>query len=58
MDMEPVMTYQQIGDALGICQSQAMKEVRKATRKAKVKFEELGYTAEWLVEHTEDRSYE
>ena len=58
MNFEPVMTYQQIGDAIGVCPTQAMKEVRKAIRSARIKFEELGYTPEWLVEHSEDRGYE
>lgn len=58
MTYEPQMTYQQIADEFGICQTQAMKWVRSAVRSARREFELRGVQADWLTEHADDRSYE
>lgn len=58
MTYEPQMTYQQIADEFGICQTQAMKWVNSAIESAKCEFEKRGVPADWLTEHADDRSYE
>jgi len=46
MNLEPVMTYQQIADEFGVCQTQAMKWVNSAIESAKCEFEKRGVPAD------------
>lgn len=57
-NLEPVMTYQQIADHLGVCQSRAMHIVQGAIKSARREFELRGIQADWLTDKPEDRGYE